>query len=87
MRTSTTITTVPSDPELGRGILELTEMVSEPLPADGAALKLNANALTQQVVCYLERDAGACVYQLCDEVLSMLVDMIHHAKKWILPSR
>jgi len=25
------------------------------MPRDGAALKLNANALTQQVLCYLER--------------------------------
>ena len=36
---------------------------------------------------YVERDAAACLYQSYDEILSMLVDMIHHADQWILPSR
>jgi len=36
---------------------------------------------------YLERDAAACLYQSYDEVLSILVDMIHHAEQWILPAR
>ena len=29
------------------------------MPRDGATLKLNANALTQQVLCYLERGSAA----------------------------
>ncbi len=36
---------------------------------------------------YLERDVGASLYQTYEEVLSMMVDMIRHAQKWILPSR
>ena len=36
---------------------------------------------------YLERDAAASLYQTYDEVLSILVDMIHHAEQWILPAR
>jgi hypothetical protein len=38
---------------------EVVRVIDVPAAAaDGAALKLNANALTQQVVCYLERHAG-----------------------------
>ncbi len=36
---------------------------------------------------YVERDTGARLYQTYDEVLSILVDMIHHAEQWILPGR
>lgn len=36
---------------------------------------------------YMERDAAACLYQTYEEILSMLVDMIFHAEKWILPPR
>ena len=37
-------------------------MIDLPAAArNGAVLKLNANALTQQVVCYLDRDDGSVV--------------------------
>ncbi len=34
---------------------------------------------------YLEREVGARLYQTYDEVLSILVDMIHNSKQWLLP--
>jgi four helix bundle protein len=34
---------------------------------------------------YLDRDAGASLYQAYDEVLRMLVAMINSPKSWIIP--
>jgi four helix bundle protein len=33
---------------------------------------------------YLDRERGALMYQTCDEVLSMLVAMIHSPESWLL---
>ena len=34
---------------------------------------------------YLDRNEGACLYETCDQVLKMLVEMINHAEQWLLP--
>ena len=36
---------------------------------------------------YLERNQAASLYHVYDEILSMLVAMINHPEKWVLPGK